>query len=241
MNSSASKPVLLLLPGLMCDFECWKAQSECFSSRAKVIVPNYGSIDSIPEMAAYVLEVAPPGSFSLAGHSMGGRVALEVIRSDPARVDRLALLDTGYQALPAGVAGEKERDGRSRLLTIARDQGMRAMAIEWTRGMVHGDRIDTDLFTSVVDMISRGTPDIFAAQIRALLNRPDATSLLAQIDCPTLLLCGRQDFWSPVERHGTMQEGIAGSSLEIIEHSGHMTTMEQPAAVCIALERWLDQ
>lgn len=241
MTMSAPKPLLLLLPGLMCDFECWKAQSQFFSSLAEVVVPNYGSIDSIPAMAAFVLETAPPGRFSLAGHSMGGRVALEVFRQQPARVERLALLDTGCQALALGDAGDNERKGRYRLLAIAREQGVRAMAIEWTRGMVHADRIDTDLFASVVAMISRSTSDVFAAQIRALLNRPDATPLLSRIDCPTLLLCGRQDFWSPVERHQMMQEAIAGSSLEVIERSGHMTTMEQPEAVCIALQRWLDE
>jgi len=191
-------------------------------------------------MAEYVLRSAPPGRFSMAGHSMGGRVALEVIRMAPSRVERLALLDTGYQALAPGEAGEKERTGRYRLLSIARGQGMRSMATEWARDMVHPDRIDTPVFAAVVDMISRGTPDLFAAQVEALLNRTDATSLLPQIACPTLLLSGRQDYWSPVERHEKMQESIQGSRLEVIEHSGHMSTMEQPEPVSLALKSWLN-
>jgi pimeloyl-ACP methyl ester carboxylesterase len=181
----------------------------------------------------------PPGPFALAGHSMGGRVALEVLRQAPARVARLALLDTGYQGLDPGAAGVEERRGRERLLHLARTEGMRAMGRQWARGMVHPSRLDTPLFEAVLQMIERKTPDIFAAQIEALLGRPDATPLLATIRCPTLILCGRDDAWSPLSRHLEMQAAIAGAQLGVIEDSGHMTTMEQPDAVTQHFVRWL--
>ena len=95
------------------------------------------------------------------------------------------------------------------------------------------------MFETILQMIARNTPDMFEAQIRALLARPDATALLPQISCPTLLLCGREDSWSPPARHEEMQRAMAGSRLEIIELSGHMTALEQPQAVSGALVRWL--
>jgi pimeloyl-ACP methyl ester carboxylesterase len=88
-------------------------------------------------------------------------------------------------------------------------------------------------------MIERSTPQRFEAQVRALLERPDATPVLSGIRCPTLLVCGREDAWSPLARHEEMQRAIAGSVLEVIEDSGHMSPMEQPQAVGAALAAWL--
>lgn len=234
-----TKPVLLLLPGLLCDQANWAAQCTHLAEVADCRVPVYRTLDSIEAMAEQVLTMAPPGRFALAGHSMGGRVALEVVRRAPERVDRLALLDTGFQGLAAGDAGEKERAGRYQLLARARTEGMRAMGQQWARGMVHPARIDTPVFEAILDMIARNTPTMFEAQIQALLARPDATSLLPRISCPTLLLCGRDDLWSPLARHEEMQRAMAGARLEVIEMSGHMTTMEQPHAVSLALQDWL--
>ncbi len=234
-----TKPVLLLLPGLLCDKANWAAQCAHLAEVADCRVPVYRTLDSIEAMAEHVLTVAPAGRFALAGHSMGGRVALEVVRRAPERVDRLALLDTGFQGLAAGEAGDKERAGRHQLLARARTEGMRAMGQQWARGMVHPTRIDTPVFDTILEMIARNTSTMFESQIQALLARPDATSLLPQIRCPTLLLCGRDDQWSPLARHEEMQRAIAGSRLKIIEMSGHMTTMEQPQAVALALENWL--
>jgi uncharacterized protein (TIGR02246 family) len=88
-------------------------------------------------------------------------------------------------------------------------------------------------------MIERKTPDIFAAQIRALLERPDASAQLAAIGCPTLVLCGREDRWSPLSQHLQMAAIIRGARLRIIEDAGHMSTVEQPQAVTAALLEWL--
>jgi pimeloyl-ACP methyl ester carboxylesterase len=110
------RPALILIPGLLCDATVWKEQIEAFASTHEVIVPMLDGLDSIPGMAAAVLERAPP-EFSLAGHSLGGRIALEAIRQAPARVTRLALLDTGVH--PCG-AGEPERR-RELLSTLSPD------------------------------------------------------------------------------------------------------------------------
>jgi pimeloyl-ACP methyl ester carboxylesterase len=231
---------LLLLPGLLCDSAVWQPQIDALSSRFDCTVANYASLTSLTAMAEHVLATAPTDTFALAGHSMGGRVAFEVMRLAPQRVERLALLDTSYPALAKGNEGELERSRRMALLQIARSQGMRVMGEAWASGMVHPTRLNTPLFDSILDMIERNTPDMFAAQVQALLTRPDATALLREIRCPTLVLCGREDSWSPLQRHEEMHAAIAGSRLVVIEQCGHMATMEQPDVVSQAFADWLD-
>jgi pimeloyl-ACP methyl ester carboxylesterase len=230
---------LLLLPGLLCDRAVWEPQIDALSGRFDCRVPNYASLTSLTAMAEHVLATAPTKTFALAGHSMGGRIAFEVMRLAPQRVERVALLDTSYPALPEGKEGESERSRRMALLQIARSQGMRVMGEAWASGMVHPTRLNTPLFDSILDMIERNTPDMFAAQIHALLTRPDATPVLAEIRCPTLVLCGRNDAWSPLERHEEMQAAIAGSRLVVIEQCGHMATMERADVVSQAFADWL--
>jgi pimeloyl-ACP methyl ester carboxylesterase len=233
------KPALLLLPGLMCDRAVWAAQIAALSEDAACLVPSYGALGSIAAMARAVLRVAS-SRFALAGHSMGGRVALEILRSAPERVTRLALLDTGWQARPTGEAGVAEERQRRSLVDLAHSGGMRAMGREWVRGMVHPERLeDPTLIESILAMLERQTPDTFAAQVRALLSRPDASDVLGAIACPTLLVCGRQDAWSPLARHEAMSARIARSRLEVIESCGHMSTMERPAQVSAVLRQWL--
>jgi len=240
MSETTPRLPLLLLPGLLCDAAVWTAQRDALAPLAEMHVPAYGLLDSLPAMAAHVLATAPQPRFALAGHSMGGRVALEVVRQAPERVLGLALLDTGYQPLPDGEAGARERSGRMALLAQARSEGMRAMGRQWARGMVHPDRLAAPLFEAILDMIERSSPAQFEAQITALLARPDATPLLANITCPVLLQCGRDDAWSPLARHEAMLGLLpTGAKIEVIEHAGHMTTMEQPDAVAAGLARWL--
>lgn len=234
-----SRPTLLLLPGLMCDRAVWAPQIEALSSQADCVVPHYGTLDSLSAMAEKVLAEAPTERFAVAGHSMGGRVAFEIWRRAPQRVERLALLDTSYHPLAPGDDGQRERAGRLALLELARRQGMRVMASHWAMGMVHPDRHGTPLFDQVLDMIERSTPEVFAAQINALLLRADAQPLLPTIDVPTLLLCGREDGWSPPSRHEHMQAAIRESRLVVVEHCGHMSTMERTAEVSAALAAWL--
>lgn len=236
-----SRPTLLLLPGLLCDHAVWTHQCAALADVADCLVPDYGLLDSITGMAEAVLAQAPAGPLAVAGHSMGGRVALEVQRLAPRRVQRLALLDTGADPRAAGAPGEQERAGRMALLALAQAQGMRVMGRQWARGMVHPAQLETPLFEEILDMIERKTPAIFEAQIHALLERPDARPVLAGIPGPLLLLCGRDDQWSPLARHEAMQQANPRARLVVIEDAGHMSTMERPAAVAQALAQWLQE
>lgn len=238
--AESDRPLVLLLPGLLCDDTVWADQLGALPD-FRCRIPDYGTLDSIAAMAEHVLATAPAERFSLAGHSMGGRVALEIMRLAPQRVERLALLDTGVDPMAPGAAGEAERAGRHALLDLARRDGMRVMGSQWARGMVHPGRIGSPLFGRILDMIERKTPAIFEAQIRALLGRPDARPILPVVACDTLLLCGRQDAWSPLARHEQMLALRPASRLVVVEDCGHMSPMEQPRAVGAALRAWFDR
>lgn len=149
---------LILIPGLMCDATVWEPQRDALADIASVRIALPGARSSLVEMADAVLADAPP-TFALAGHSMGGRVALEVMRRAAHRVTGLALLDTGYQPLPRGQARERERAGRFALLEMAREQGMRAMGRRWLEGMIHPERrTDHELVERILDMIASKSP-----------------------------------------------------------------------------------
>lgn len=224
----------------MCDETVWEHQIAVLGTDRPVLMANHGPSDSLGAMAERILDTAAP-SFALAGHSMGGRVALEVMARAPERVTRLALLDSGYQGLASGENGEKEKTGRYRLLEIARRDGMLAMAREWAHGMVHPDRLnDQPLMTAIHDMIVRAGIETFEAQITALLARPERTELLTSLNLPTLVLCGHDDGWSPLSRHQEMAQLIPESHLVDVPECGHMSTMEQPEAITAALSAWLE-
>lgn len=224
---------------MICDQTAWQLQIGALQDIADCSVADYRSPDSIPGMAQAVLARAPE-RFSIAGHSMGGRVALEVYRLAPQRVQRIALLNTGYLPLAAGATGGEETSKRGELVALAQSQGMHVMLRQWLPPMIDSRRInDTALVNSIIEMMSRKTPEIFAAQIRALLARPDASALLEQIRCPALLLTGREDGWSGPAQHAAMSAKVPGSQLVVVPDCGHMSTMERPAEVSAALRAWL--
>lgn len=230
------KPALYLLPGLLCDETVWEAQIGALSARADVRAPDYGAADRIADMATIVLRGAP-ARFSLAGHSMGARVALEVLRMAPDRIERLALLDTGVHGVQPG-----ERAKRMRLVTLAREEGMEALCEAWLPPMVHPDRRrDAAFMAPLREMVMRSTPERFAAQIDALLNRPDTEAPLASIRCPLLVGVGRQDEWSPVAQHEDILTRAGRGRLAVFEDAGHMAPCEAPDAVNSALMEWLDE
>ena len=233
---------LILVPGLMCDHAVWEPLLPALSPGRHCTVVDHGHASSLVTMAQQLLDAAP-ARFALAGHSMGARVALEVVRLAPQRVSRVALLDTGYLPRAAGAAGEEEAAKRHALLTVAQEQGVRAMAQVWVQGMVHPARLgDVELVERILAMFSRKSAEVFAAQITALLTRPDASDVLRNLQVPTLLGCGAQDSWSPPAQHQAMLQLLppaAEGVINVVEEAGHMAPMERPEAVAAGMLRWL--
>lgn len=230
---------LVLAPGLLCDAGVWPDQQRDLAPMARVSVAEYGDCDTLCDMARQLLAAAPP-RFAIAGHSMGGRVAMEVFRAAPERVAAVALIDTGVQAVAAGAAGQRERDSRLELLEFARREGMAPMARRWVQNMVHPTRLaDSRLIDTIVAMFARRSPELFAAQIRALLTRRETESLLPSLRCPVLVLVGQDDVASPPAQHAAMAALAPGSRLVVVPECGHMSTLERPDAVTAALREWL--
>ena len=228
---------LILLPGLLCDATVWAPVKAALHGELRVAawLHFYGH-DSLSGMAREVLKAAPP-VFALAGHSMGGRVALEIMRTAPERVERLALLDT-----TATPAAPDEPEKRREMIELARTEGMAALAARWLPMIVHPSRLSqAEFMSALAAMICRATPEIYVRQVQALLNRPDYRPILQQIACPTLVACGRDDFWSPVAVHQEIAAAIPGANLALIDTCGHMATVEAPGEVSRLLRAWLQQ
>jgi pimeloyl-ACP methyl ester carboxylesterase len=235
-DPTVRRPCVVLIPGLLCDREIWASQEMALKQRYDVMVLGFMRFSTIEAMAEEVLRVGPP-AFFLAGHSMGGRVALEVVNRAPRRVEGLALIDTGFQAARVG-----EEAGRYALAELAEREGMGALARAWLPPMLAPDRAqDAPLFRALTAMVERADTALFRLQINALLTRPNAEPTLGSIGCPTCVIVGRDDSWSPVEQHRALAACIPDATLEIIEHCGHMSLVEQPDVVTSALLTWLDR
>lgn len=231
---------LILVPGLMCDDTSWGPVAPALSAHMPCQVVSHGNADSLVTMAEQILATAPP-QFHIAGHSMGGRVALEVMRLAPERVLRLGLLGTGYRAKEAGAAGETEIQKRQALLGIAKQQGVRAMAQTWVQNMVAPSRLsDAALIESIVQMFERKSEDIFKRQIKALLERPDASDVLTQVQVPTLVIAGEFDGWANPAQHQEIADLVpARPHVDVVTGAGHMMMMEAPEAVTASFLKWL--
>lgn len=230
-----ARRTIVLIPGLTCDAAFWEHQRAVLRRLGDVVVPRLHDHDSLAAMAETILAEST-GPLDVVGHSMGGRVAFEVVRLAPARVRSLAVLDTGVH--PAG--GDEPAQRRVRL-DLAEAGGMEALAADWVPAMIHPARRDDEaLVRAITDMVTSHTVEQYRGQIRALLERPDARPLLPAISCPALVAVGRADEWSPVEQHREIAAAIPGARLEIIEDAGHMVAMEQPEATNQLLVGWLE-
>ena len=185
-------------------------------------------------MARHALDNAPE-QFALAGHSMGGRVALEILRLEPHRVTGLALLNTGVHGVRDG-----EPQSRARLIRIAHERGMAALAAEWLPTMMGSDAARcAELMPLMTAMIERWTPEGYTDQMNAMLHRPEVLSLLPSITVPTLLLSGSDDLSSPISQQQSIRRKVAHATLFEIHGAGHMAPLERPDSVAIALREWL--
>ena len=230
----AQKTPLVLLPGLLCDAALWRGQVAGLADVAECSVADLTHDDSLAAMARRVLQAAPP-KFALAGLSMGGYCAFEVMRQAPQRVTRLALLDTSVRA------DTPEQISRRRgLIQLAEKGEFKGVTPRLLPLFIHPDRLNDKALTGAVTaMAQRVGRDAFLRQQKAIIARIDSRASLANIKCPTLVLCGREDQLTPLALHEEMVSLIAGARLDVIDHCGHLSTMERPEAVTAELRQWL--
>jgi len=227
---------LLLLPGLLNTRRLWESQIADLTDVAEVTVPELWHHASIGEMAEAALKVAPE-RFSLGGFSMGGYVAFEILRRAPARVERLALMDT--QATPDTPEATARRRGFVEQTKLGRFHGVQPSLLPQ---IVHRSRLaDQSVIQPIVEMAAEVGADGFCRSQVAMIDRPDSRPLLVEIQQPTLVLVGRQDIATPLIRAEEMAADISHSQLVVIETCGHMSPLEKPVEVSAALRRWLQQ
>ena len=226
---------LVLIPGLLSDGAVWDHQIRELSGRYDVRVADVTRDSSITGMAERTLDESPE-RVSVAGHSMGARVALEMARIAPDRIDRLALLDTGVHP-----RRENEHVNRLALVALGESEGMPAVAEAWLPPMIRdwdGEE-SAGLRRTLTAMVERMTPRIHRAQIQALLDRPDAEAVLGDLTCPVLVGVGDSDAWSPPEQHREIAARIADARFVEFPDSGHFAPIEAPEAVTAALAEWM--
>jgi len=226
---------LVLVPGLLCDELLWQPQVAALSDLADCWVADPTRAATMAGVAAGVLRDAPFEKFAVAGLSMGGYVALEMVRQVKHRVLKLALLDTSARA-----DTPEQSKKREDLILLAERGRFLGVSDALLPMFVHPGRLaDQQLVATIKKMAKNTGREAFAREERAIMSRADSLPLLRSIACPTLVLCGRQDMVTPLERHEEMARAITGSKLEIIEDCGHLSTLERPAEVNAALRRWL--
>lgn len=228
------KRPVVLLPGLLEDADGFAHQVVGLTEVAEVVVADLTRSDSMQGLAADALAQAPAGKFTLAGHSMGGYVAFEILRRAPERVASLALLNTN-----ARPDSPESTENRRRLLSLAErdfDAVISTLMQKQVTAAHLGDPAITATITQMAHAVGR---EAFARQQNAIIGRADSRPHLAKIACPTLVVAARGDQIMPLELLEEIARGIPGAKLVVVEDSGHMAPLEQPEAVTNALYEWL--
>jgi pimeloyl-ACP methyl ester carboxylesterase len=227
---------LLLLPGMMCDARLFFPQITAFSAQRPVMVAPLTAGETFSDIASAVLASAPP-RFALAGVSMGGIAAMEIIRQAPQRISRLALLDTNPKAETPQRQSQREPQIESvlsgHLHNVMRDEMKPHYLVD-----APGKPAILDLCMQMAMTLG---PSVFVQQSRALQVRPDQTKTLTQVNVPTLVLCGEHDQLCPPATHELMRDLIPQATLEVITAAGHLPTLEQPERTNQVIAQWLNR
>jgi pimeloyl-ACP methyl ester carboxylesterase len=226
---------IVLVPGLNCSARLYAEQIPALWRFGPVTVADQRRDDSIAAIARRLLAAAPP-RFALAGLSMGGYIAFEIMRQAPDRVAKLALLDTG-----AGPETAEQTERRRHRIALTK-AGRFAKAVDMHFPVVvHRDRHGDAVLKLLVRAMAEETgPEAFLRQQQAIIGRPDSRPGLAAIACPTLVLVGDGDALTPPALAQEMAAGIPGARLVVIAKCGHLSTLERPQAVTQALVEWME-
>jgi pimeloyl-ACP methyl ester carboxylesterase len=235
-----AKTPLLLIPGLLCSPRLYAPQIADLADIAEVVVPDWRRAplsiwDSWDATARWVLAQAPAGKFALAGLSLGGMIAVEIMQIAAERVTRLALLDTGVRAQSA--ADQAVRHGRIRLANEGHFELV--LGLQMSRFIPAYRLPDKKLVDEVMTMCGEIGIDIYRKQEAMACLRVDRRPDLPKIACPTIVVCGRDDAATPLFLSEEMAKAIPGSELIVIDQCGHLITMEKPEETNAILRKWL--
>ena len=229
---------LILLPGMLCDERSWSTVVQDLGPQAQVRTAAYGDLDTIADMAQSVIATAP-ARFAVAGHSMGGRVALEIARAAPDRVIGLALLGSDYRGIDTAAARDAETAARAAEVAAARAEGYDHFARSWSRAMLAPACREGAVADAAAAMTGGFGLDALAAHGRAGLSRRDYSDLLLRLVYPVLVCGGEHDPLRPPAHQQAMAALLPHARFVMIEGAGHMMMMEKPDQVSRAMRDWL--
>jgi pimeloyl-ACP methyl ester carboxylesterase len=225
---------LLLVPGLGCSARLYSPQIDALWRFGPVTVADHTRDETMEAIARRILRDAPP-RFALAGLSMGGFIAFAMLRLAPERIDRVALLDTNARADVPERSAEREK-----FIAMARAGKFAEVNAALTPRYLHPDHRGA-AFRNIVDAMAADVgAEGFIRQQRAIMSRPDSRPMLPDIKCPALVLVGDSDAATPPDLSREMSDAIPGAKLVIVKDCGHLSTIEQPAAVNAAMTDWLN-
>jgi pimeloyl-ACP methyl ester carboxylesterase len=226
---------LVLVPGLLCDALLWQDPIQDLADISDCWVADHTGASDMAKLAGNILAAVPFERFALAGLSMGGYVAMEIMRQTPARVTRLALLDTS-----AHPDTPEQTERRLAFVDLAERGRFMSVTDALLPLLIHRARAGDAALVATIRCMARNIGrQAFAYQQKAIISRADSRSLLPHISCPALVLCGRQDQLTPLDRHEEMARAISGARLVVVEDCGHLSTLEQPQEVSRAMRHWL--
>lgn len=228
-----SKQNLVLIPGLVCDQQVWQHQHKFLKDIAEITIIPADSGETMESMAAHALNLAP-NVFALAGFSMGGYIALEMLRQAPHRITRLALLDTSSKSDTS-----EKFESRLKAIAACKAENFNGVIEGMFEVLLHSDHQQSNLRAFVKDMAMRVGSDTFCLRHKAMMTRCDSTELLLQTKIPVRAICGRQDAMSSVQDHQEIADNASHGKLSIIEECGHMTILERPHAATALLRDWM--
>jgi len=229
-----ARSAVILVPGLLCSERLWEKQIAGLSDYADISVADLTMGSTISEMASTILETAPP-RFSLAGFSLGGQVALEIMRVSGERVDRLALLSTTHGGLLPEV-GVAVRNAMAAIELNGLGLYLDAVFPSYVTSAHAQDVEMKGIFLEMGNEVGEAAG---LRQMQALLAIAGPILDFEKIRCRTMIIGGRQDRRTTPAAHEVLAKEIAGSELIFIDGAAHFTVLEQPAAVTDALRRWI--
>lgn len=235
-----AKTPLLLIPGLLCSPRLFAPQVAALSDIAEIVVPDWRQAplaiwDTWPSAARWIVDQMPPGKFAMAGLSLGGMLAVEIMQVAADRVTKLALLDTGMRS-----QNEAERAIRRARIRLAEEGhfGL-VLGLQMSRFLPAYRLPDKKLVDEVRTMCGEIGVDIYKRQEELAAVRVDRRPDLPRIKCPTIVVCGRDDAATPLFLSEEMAKAIPAAALVVVEQCGHLVTMEKPEETNLILSTWL--